>query len=314
MVPRRLAFSLLVASLVLGPGAATAGVPVGMYPFRVPGLSGAQRTELHGILDSALAAMSRRGILSSRSPVLLPLTCGESPTPACLAEAAKGGLVLAGRGEPKGGGVVLVTAAMWDAHGGRTREVRFVVDLVIQNLRPIGDALLELEVEIEPDGRVAGALRPPAARDPHGPPAATPPSLAAAPPPAPSGPTAARTAAPKPAAAARVQAAAAERGEPPLWKRRAGPWLTGIGVALLAGGAAVGYVNRSLADDLEARYARGELGSSDRSSYDRVKTYNVLSTALFAAGGASIAAGTWIWVSAPAAPGRGAAVGAGGRF
>src|SRR6266540_146566 len=117
MVPRRLAFSLLVASLVLGPGAATAGVPVGMYPFRVPGLSGAQRTELHGILDSALAAMSRRGILSSRSPVLLPLTCGESPTPACLAEAAKGGLVLAGRGEPKGGGVVLVTAAMWDAHG-----------------------------------------------------------------------------------------------------------------------------------------------------------------------------------------------------
>jgi len=314
MVPRRLTFSLLVAALVLGPAIATAGVPVGMYPFRVPGLSAAQRTELHGILDAALAAMSRRGILSSRSPVLLPVTCGESPTPACLAEAAKGGLVFAGRGELKGGGVVLVTAAMWDARGGRTREVRFVVDLVIQNLRPIGDALMELEMEIEPDGHVAGQIRPPAARDPHGPPAATPPSLAAAPPPAPSEHPASRAAAPKPVAAARLQTAAAERGAPPLWKRRAGPWLTGIGVALLAGGAAVGYVNRNLADDHDARYARGELGGADRSSYDRVKTYNVLSTALFAAGGTSIAAGTWIWISAPAAPGRPAVVGAGGRF
>lgn len=310
---RRPTFPFLALALALGPAVASAGIPVGMYPLRVPGLSAAQRTELHGVLDAGLAAASRRGILSPRSPVLLPVTCGESPMPACLVEVAKGGLVLAGRGELKGG-VVLVTAALWDAHGGRTREVRFVVDLVIQNLRPIGDALMELEVEIEPDGRVARDVRPPPARDPHGPPAAKPPSLAVAPAPSEAPVAAPRTAATKPAASARVQTAVAAPVEPPLWKRQAGPWLTGIGVALLAGGAAVGYLNRNLAEDLDARYARGELTGADRSSYDRVKTYNALSTALFAAGGASAAAGTWIWISAPAAPSRPAAIGAGGRF
>jgi hypothetical protein len=118
---------------------------------------------------------------------------------------------------------------------------------------------------------------------------------------------------PRPAPDERLAAAAPERA-PALWKRRAGPWLTGIGAALLAGGATVGFLNRDLSDDLDARYARGELSPGDRASYDRVKTYNVLSTALFAAGGAAAAAGTWLWISAPAAPGAVAMVGAEGRF
>jgi hypothetical protein len=308
MVLRRVAVPLL-AALALAPGVASAGIPVVMYPFRVPGLSAAQRAELHGLIQAGLASAARRGILAPRSQILLPTVCGENPAPACLAEAGKGALVLAGRGEVKGG-LVLVTAALWDTHGAQTREVRFVVDLVIQNLRPVTDSIAELEMEIEPDGRVARDMRLPAARDPHGPAATKAPSLAAAPPSSPREPPPAATKAISATPGARVETSAVPR----LWKRKAGPWLTAIGAVLLGGGAAVGYLNHNLADDLDAKYAGGELTAADRTSYDRVKTYNLLSTALFAAGGAATAAGTWIWISAPARPGAPPAIGAGGRF
>jgi hypothetical protein len=321
MATRRTAVALVAAVLALAPTLALAAFPVVIYPFRVPGLSKLQRDDMHGILEAGLASASRRGVLSPRSPVLLPVTCGETPTPACLAVAAGDGLVLSGRGELRSG-MVLVTAALWDSTGTRTREVRFVVDLVIQNLRPVNDSIAELEVEVEPDGKVARDDRRVPARDPH----ASPPAIAAAPPaskppifaPAPAAP---RAAAPPPEPAAAPRPAPAERisvapppSRPPRWKRQAGPWLTGIGAALLAGGATVGWLNRDLAGDLDARYARGALGPGDRDAYDRVRTFNVLSTALFAAGGAATAAGAWLWISAPSAPGKVAMVGAEARF
>jgi hypothetical protein len=281
----RLAPVVVAATLALAPGVARAAIPIVMYPFRVPELSAAQRADMHGILEAALSFASRRGILAPRSPVLLAPSCGDYPSPECLAGAAKGALVLTGRGVVRGG-VVSLTAAVWDSKGSSTREVKFVVDLVIQNMRPVGAAILELELEVGPDGRIARFERP---------------------------------SAPAPAAADRAAAARVPMGGTPAapgarWKRKAGPWLTGVGVALLAGGAAVGLANRELSDDLDARYANGRIGTADRSSYDRVKTYNVLSTALFAAGGAATAVGAWIWISAPAEGGRPAAVGAGGRF
>ena len=306
MPVRRAVLALAGAVLALSPALALGGIPVAIYPLRVPGLSAAQRADLYGMLEAGLASASRRGILSPRAPLVLPETCGNAPAPACLAEAAKGGLILAGRGELRSG-VVLVNAALWDSSGTRTRQVRFIVDLVIQNLRPFRDSLLELEMEIGPDGHVVRDDRaPPVAQ---GGSAQKAPALAAAPPPA------AVTAAPqKTAAAARLaEPARAPRG-PPLWRRTAGPWLTGVGAALLAGGATVAVLNRDLANDLDARYANHQLSAADRSSYDRVRTYNLLSTSLFAAGGVAIATGTWIWISAPAAPGAPAAVGAGGRF
>jgi hypothetical protein len=316
MASRRTAVALVASALALAPTFAAAGFPVAIYPFRVPGLSKLQRDDMHGILEAGIASASRRGVLSPRSPIVLPVTCGETPTPACLAQAAAGGLVLSGRGELRSG-MVLVTAALWDGTGTRTREVRFVVDLVIQNLRPVGESILELEVEIDPDGKVARDDRRLPARDPHGPPEAKPPALAAAPPVKPPAVAPAAPHAVAPPAVAprpeRISVAAAPRA-PPLWKRRAGPWLTGIGAALLGGGATDAYLNRDLAGDLDARYARGALGPSDRASYDRVKIFNVLSTALFAAGGAASAAGAWIWISAPSAPGKVAMVGAEARF
>jgi hypothetical protein len=210
--------------------------------------------------------------------------------------------------------VVLVTASLVDGKGVRTREVRFLIDLVIQNLRPVGESIRELEVEIGPNGLVAREEQPAIAR-PAPPAAKPPPSLAVAPPPEPA------KAAPPPAAAAAAAKVAPARvaieappPAPALWKRKTGPWLTGIGVALAAGGAAVGLLNRDLANDLDGRYANKQVTAEDRAAYDRVRTYNVVSTTLFAAGGVAIAAGTWIWISAPVAPGEPAAIGAGGRF
>jgi hypothetical protein len=362
MAPARLS-PLFAAALALAPGLASAGVPVGIYPFRVPGLSTDQRADLHAMVAAGLSAASRRGVLALRSPAFLPGSCGESPEPACLAGIAGGGLVFAGRGELKSGLVVL-SAAFTDRNGARSREVRVVVDLVVQNLRPVSEALLALEVDVAPDGAIVRD-DPPAARDPAGAPGNT---IAGAPLPAPTparaaaGASAPRTPPPAASAAgetrdpARIAAATAaptptaerpgmppasdrilapsaptgsltpvrpadgtrERGPSPgapaLWRRTAGPWLTAIGVALLGGGAAVGYLNRGDADDLEARYARGELAAADRASYDRVQRYNVLSSALFAAGATATAWGACLWIAAPPAPGAGVAVGAGGRF
>jgi hypothetical protein len=298
---RRLAALPVALALALAPALASAGIPVGVYPFKVPGLAADRRAELHDILATALASAARRGILAPRSPVLVRAACGEEPAPGCLARLAEDGLVLAGRAELSSG-VVLVTAALWDATGARTREVRFAVDLVIQNVRPVTESLLALEMEIEPDGRVARDHRrlpvpPAAAKQASAPPTKAPP-VAAKP--------------PAPRAAAKLAV-----GEPapraPHWKRKAAPWLTGVGAALVAGGAAVAWMNRGLADDLDARYARGGLRPSDASSYDRVRAYNVVSTALLAAGGVTAAAGGYLWISAPPR-GAGAAVGAGGRF
>jgi hypothetical protein len=244
---------------------------------------------------------------------------------------------------------------MVDARGTRSREVRFLVDLVIQNLRPVNESIVELELEIGPDGLIARDRGPThVAAAPPPPPAKAAPTSTARPPPAaskaPAVASAPAPAAPAPAATASAPAAAssapatarvasappvakpalaatpaspavaarvpmeAPLSEPAAWKRKAGPWLTGLGVALMAGGAAVGYLNQDLANDLDARYANRQLTSADRASYDRVKTYNVVSTALFAAGGVAAATGAWIWISAPSSHGEPAVVGAGGRF
>jgi hypothetical protein len=308
MSPRRLALLALLA-IALAPASARAGIPVGMYPFRVPGLSAQQRTELHTLLEAGLVSAARRGILQPRAPVLQLATCGETPAPACLGGAAKEGLLLVGRGEIKGS-VLLVTAALYDRNGNRTREARFVVDLVIQNLRPIGEALVELEIEIDPDGTVAGSKKGlPPERDPFG----QKPAVAGAPPRAPAAP-APLPARPAPAEPVRAKIDVSAPAAPAVWKRQAGPLFTIVGGALLAGGAVVAIQARNLAEDLNSKHAAGTLRAVDRPTYDKVDRYNVLSAVLLSAGGVSAAAGTWIWITAPARPGGGAVAMAGGTF
>jgi hypothetical protein len=315
MLPRRLALLALLGAALL-PCVARAAIPVAIYPFRVPGLSSAQRIDLTALLDAGLASAARRGVLAPRSPVVLRSTCGDAPAPACLGAAAKEGLVLTGRGELKGG-VVLVSAVLHDRTGARTREVRFVVDLVIQNLRPIGEAIAELELEVEPDGLVTGSEPPPPASPVDRGPLGSKPAVAAAPAPPPAtvpAPKAPAAAAPgKTDGRARLDVSA-PAAKPASWKRQAGPLFTVVGAGLLAGGTVVGYLDKRLADDLEAKRAAGTLSPADRPSYDRVDRYNVLSTVLLAAGGVSAAAGAWLWISAPARPGDPAVAMVGGRF
>jgi hypothetical protein len=295
---------LVTLALAIGPAAARAAIPVAMYPFRVPGLAPAERAELHALLEAGLVSASRRGILQPRAPLLHPATCGDALAPACLGAAAKDGLLLVGRGEVKGS-LLVVSAALYDRNGAHTREVRLVVDLVIQNLRPVSEAIMQLEMEIEPDGTVAGSSKAPPDRDRQGV-AATAPRPPAAPAPLP--------ARPPPPSAPKARPLDVSAPAPAIWKRQAGPLFTIVGGALLAGGATVAILNRNLADDLNAKRAAGTLTAADRSSFDRVDRYNVLSTVLLSAGGVSAAAGTWIWITAPARPAGGAVAVAGGTF
>jgi hypothetical protein len=119
---------------------------------------------------------------------------------------------------------------------------------------------------------------------------------------------------PTPAAKAKPLNVAAPAPAPATWKRQAGPLFTIVGGALLAGGATVAILNRNLAGDLNRKHAAGTLTATDRTSYDRVDRNNVLSAVLLSAGGVSAAAGTYLWITAPARPGGGAVAGAGGRF
>lgn len=307
----------LLAALVaaLAPGVGLAAVPVSLYPLRIPGMKPVQRADVHALIQASLISGARRQILQPRTRLLLPVTCGETPSPKCLGAAARDGLVLAGHGERRSG-MVIVTVALYDRTGARTQEVTFPVDLVIENLRPITEALIQLEAEIEGDGLVSGGARipPPPARIPPPPAsvakAAGAAAIAAVPLPPP--PSFAKGPAAKPAPAPIDVSAPA--GPAPVWKRQAGPFFTILGGALLAGGAVVGLVNKSLANDLDAKHAAGTLTPADASSYDQVHRNNVISTTLLAAGAVSVAAGTWIWITAPARPGDPALAVAGGRF
>lgn len=347
MSPRRLALlALVVAALV--PAAARAAVPVALYPLRVPGLAADERKDLHAFVKAGLLSGARRGVLRPRTPLLLPALCAEPfSAAACLGRLAADGVILVGRGERRGSTVV-IAAALYDRNGAKTREVRFLVDLVIENLRPLQDALALLESELDEDGTVAGAPKtpPPAvarvAPKPVAPaPIAPPAPVAAAPKPSPPAPkagasfadiplppppalktkasTPSKSATPTPTATATAAAKPAPidvsaPAEAPVWRRQAGPFFTVVGGALVAGGAAVAIVNRSLTSDLNAKRTAGTLTAADRSSYDKVDRYNVLSTVLLAGGGVSLAAGTWIWITAPARPGDPALAVAGGRF
>ena len=174
MSPRRLVLLAFVMA-ALAPGVARAAMPVAIYPMRVPGLSPDQRADIHSLLKAGLLSGSRRGVLRPRTPLFLAAMCTEPPSPACLARLADDGVVLVGRGERKSGSVV-ITAALYDRNGARTREVRFAVDLVIENLRPVNDALAQLESELDEDGTVAGAPKTPPVAAPRvpRPPAVTP--------------------------------------------------------------------------------------------------------------------------------------------
>jgi hypothetical protein len=172
----------------------------------------------------------------------------------------------------------------------------------------------------EPSRAAAGA-RPESPASPAAPPTKTAASAAESASRAPAT-TATPAAAPGPGSASPVPAIAAITAAAPgggtaspvpgAWMRTAGPWLTGAGAALLAGGVALAVVNQSRSDALERKFETGGLSPADRRSYDQIEQYNTMTAALFAAGGAFTVTGAAIWTGAP---GRGGVTaGVGGRF
>jgi hypothetical protein len=165
----QLASLIVAAAAALAlPCAAAAGVPTALYPVQAEGLTEGERSEVQGVVESALGTAERRGVLELRSPLLLPAKCKAPITVGCVATQAKGGVVLYAKAKRRGA-QILVTILFVDAMGRKTRATAFPVDLFIQNLRPANDAIATIEAEL-----VSGALEEPT-------PAPAPPAPAAKP-------------------------------------------------------------------------------------------------------------------------------------
>lgn len=312
-----------IAVAALLPVAAGAGVPVGLYPLQGEGLTDAERSEVQAIVQSALEAAERRGVLEPRAPLLLRGTCKTPITVGCVATLAKGGVVLYARAKRRGA-ALQVTALFVDATGRKTRPVAFPVDLFIQSLRPVNDALATLEAQL-----AAGELEDPTPPPPARPAVAGPPAPADRPavsqvplPPPPAARPAAPVAepaidlTPRPKVEPRtppgvVERPAARDSKGRGWRRTAGAWGMGGGAAVLAAGVTVGVTGKRLGDALQGRYERGLLRPEDARLYRRVDQYEAIANALLMAGGALTIGGLTLFSVAPAG---GAGVAVAGSF
>lgn len=318
--PRPLLALVLLA--LAAPAAAAAQVGprlVSLYPLS---RAAPDAADVESLLDAALHRLAARGgNVALATPLLARAACGPatSAAPDCLGRLAGEGLVVRATVH-RAGGALLVALHAVDGAGTSTGPVSTSLDAFVQSAEPLASALALLVDQVlaaerrrarERGEPVPEAPPPSYARQDRAPPAAV---ASAEAPPAPPAPPAARpdlrAAEPPPRApaAAAVTRAPQARG----WKRAAGPWLTGAGAALLAGGLAVSVMNRSLSHDLEDRLAAGRLTPADLEDYDRVERYDTLSAVLFASGGALTLGGVALW-TAPLPRGP-AVAGLAGRF
>jgi hypothetical protein len=288
----------VVAALLLVPLASgTAHAQVGprrlvVYPL-VAGRSAAasDMADAASLVEPALRRVAQRSeevVLAD--PLFARGACGPGATAAlpCLAGLAEGGLLLRVTVQ-RAQTLLVVQLEAVDARARGYGPVTVSVDAYAQSAEPIVRGVLILVDQVvtsgrKPDLRAGVPLPPP-------PPSTTP---------------AAR--APAPLAAAERPAPAAAPG---AWMRTAGPWLTGIGAAALAGGLALSVANRSLSNELDRKYQAGTLTPSDLDAYRRVRRNDTATQVLFAAGGTLTLSGVAIWTAAPS---RGAAAGVAGRF
>ena len=262
-----LALSIALVAAV-APARASASTPAALYPVQTEKLTRDEAADVQAILESALRLANRRDVISARQPAILRSTCGIPPADACLASMARGGVVLHARAMRRGE-VVIVTIAFVDGEGRRTRSVSFGLDLTIQNVRPADQAISTLEYEL----RDLANAPPPAdmvKADPLPPPAR--------------------------ASAAATKITAQGRSSS---RATAGKWLTGGGVAVVAGGIAFGVLARQANASLTDKYASGSLGPADASSYSKVKRYNTIANSLLVVGGVMTATGFYYWMVAP---------------
>jgi len=304
------AASALVACCV--PVAASAAIPVAIYPPLGAGVSAETLDDVQSLVESALRDGERRGVLAPATPAVLARSCPEPVQDACLARLAGNGRVLHVRVKPAAT-VLVVALALVDASGARTRWVGFGVDPNIMASGPARQAMADLEVLAESRAPAPSVAAAPAAPTP-GVAAAAAPGVAVAPTPgaaAPAAPPAASAATASPLASEpnlRVSSSPANRvlrlkapapPPPTPWQATAGKWTVVGGLGLLVAGGAVALLDKQLADDLTAKSQSHGLRASDRSSYDQVQTYNAASTFLFVAGGVAVGTGLVLWAVAP---------------
>lgn len=293
----------LAVALVLSAGAARAApLAIQIYRLSAEGPPSSATADAQALLVSSVPAAIRRSErMIPGKKLFLPPTCGGVPELACLAQLAGDGVVISGRVREVGAAMAVTLQAV-DGAGRVHGPVQVTVDTFLQSSAPFTAALLELERRVPASvgkGVAPGAPAPVAAVPPPAP------ARAATPAPAPTPSPAAQVdlSAPPPAGAPRSSAAALYRAPRPApagaWRRAAGQWTAGAGLALLAGGATFAVLNQQLAKDLDGRFSRNELTRSDASKYDRVDTYNVLATTMLIAGGVATVTGAVLWSTAP---------------
>lgn len=326
---KRLGMLALIALAL--PFAGRAGVPVALYPVQSEGLTEAERAEVQAVVSSALQGADRRGVLEPRSPLVVSGGCKPPITVGCVATLAKGGVVLYAKARRRGAAInvtILFVDATGrrtravafpvdpfiqnlrpanDAIA--TIEADLAAGVLEESTPPPPPAAVARPAEPErPAPQAAAPAPPPQRAEPAEPPAARP-APAPAPPPARAEPEpeshAARatqpldlTPKPPPPTAKKEKRPAPVAPAPPPepastgdWKRTAGTWAAGGGVALLVAGTVVGVTGQRLSDALADRYAKGALTPDDRKLYDRVELYQNLANGLFVAGGVALAAG-----------------------
>jgi hypothetical protein len=210
--PARRAAWLAAALAFAGalPGVAGAaggtGTSIAIYLPSADTLTKDEASDVEAVLVSGLHQAARGGTISVREPTLLRPSCGRNPSDACLAGLAGDGAVLISRARRDGIHVV-VSMALVNGKGRRTRWTSFVTTLTVQDARPCAQALYFLEDELSRPGSGAPHVAAPgrgAAPEPR-PGASAPPVRAEppAPPPVPApvaaAPAAAPTTAPAPA-------------------------------------------------------------------------------------------------------------------
>lgn len=285
MSPARAALAALVlASFSLAAPASAQIAPRLLTVYPLPAGAAGDAKDALSLLDAALRrAALRSDDIRLAEPLVARAACGPAPsaTPQCLAGLGGGGLVLRVAVHRSAATLVIMLEAV-DAKARIIGPVTVSVDAYVQSAEPLAHGVLILVEQANAASRPRADLR--TAQPPLPPP-------------------------PVPKA---VPLAPARKSEPGGWMRAAGPWITGTGVALLAGGLTVSVMNRSLSNELDRKYASGTLTGADLASYRRVDQYNQLTQALFASGGALTLVGTAIWTAAPE---RGRVVaGVSGRF
>jgi hypothetical protein len=298
----------LAVMAVLASTARAEQLPVRIHPLGGSERDGPAIADAQALLETAVPGAARRSErLVAAKPLVSPASCAPALAADCLAKLAQDGLVVTGTVR-MAAGIMVVSLRAVDGAGRVVGRTDVGVDAFVQSAEPLTRALLDIEARL-PTGH-AGAAPVETARS-------APPASPASQRPEPGRGDAMADPVLRPDPP-RADSTVRYKDPKPVresGRLTAGKWATGVGVALLAGGTAAALLNRSRAQDLDARYQSNSLTPADASKYRDVETYNGVATALLVGGATATVTGLVLWSTAPdPEPTRGATFGVQGRF